>query len=159
VPTQGLAGNSNPYAGGVRGNHTLASSPLPLPFMSLLAASKRGCPPLVARAALRPALATRGMSSLPPSLFANRPVAPRLVHTSTPEPVPTSTTSPTEPITSLAIRGSNQHSLETPSNKAGTSPPQFHFHPRPSPGSPRQNMFSQPSTNSSIGVVRAQCGP
>ncbi|KAH0827615.1 ndufs7, NADH:ubiquinone oxidoreductase 20 kd subunit [Lanmaoa asiatica] len=45
--------------------------------------------------------------------------ASRLVHTSNsvhaPEPIPTSTT---EPITSLAIRGSNQHSLETPSNKA-----------------------------------------
>ncbi|KAF8441366.1 ndufs7, NADH:ubiquinone oxidoreductase 20 kd subunit [Boletus edulis BED1] len=62
----------------------------------------------VARAAaLRPALAVQ---------------ASRLVHTSgsahSPEPIPTSSISPTEPITSLAIRGSNQHSLETPSNKA-----------------------------------------
>ncbi|KAG8213800.1 ndufs7, NADH:ubiquinone oxidoreductase 20 kd subunit, partial [Butyriboletus roseoflavus] len=48
--------------------------------------------------------------------------ASRFVHTSNsvhaPDPIPTSTTSPTEPITSLAIRGSNQHSLETPTNKA-----------------------------------------
>ncbi|KAF9227488.1 NADH-ubiquinone oxidoreductase 20 kDa subunit [Gyrodon lividus] len=48
--------------------------------------------------------------------------ASRLMHTSTsaqmPEIIPTSTTSATEPITSLASRGSNQQSLETPQNKA-----------------------------------------
>ncbi|KAF9244881.1 NADH-ubiquinone oxidoreductase 20 kDa subunit [Melanogaster broomeanus] len=47
---------------------------------------------------------------------------PRSIHTSrsahAPETIPTSTTSPTEPITSLAMRGSNQLSLETPQNKA-----------------------------------------
>ncbi|KAF8844719.1 NADH-ubiquinone oxidoreductase 20 kDa subunit [Paxillus ammoniavirescens] len=46
----------------------------------------------------------------------------RSIHTSksvqAPETIPTSTTSATEPITSLAIRGSNQQSLETPQNKA-----------------------------------------
>ena len=129
------------------------SAPSPSPPAHLSAVARA--------AALRPALA--GMSSLSHSPQLNGPVASRLVHTSNsvhaPEPVSTSTTSPTEPITSLAIRGSNQHSLETPSNKAGTSPPPFHCHPRPSPCSPRQNMFSQPSTSSSIGVVRAQCGP
>ncbi|KAF9245416.1 NADH-quinone oxidoreductase [Melanogaster broomeanus] len=35
------------------------------------------------------------------------------------ETIPTSTTSPTELITSLAVRGSNQLSLETPQDKAG----------------------------------------
>ncbi|KIK97114.1 hypothetical protein PAXRUDRAFT_31992 [Paxillus rubicundulus Ve08.2h10] len=55
-----------------------------------------------------------------------RPVVPihtsRSIHTSkfvrAPETILTSTTSAKEPITSLAIRGSNQHSLETPQNKA-----------------------------------------
>ncbi|KIJ67725.1 hypothetical protein HYDPIDRAFT_25199 [Hydnomerulius pinastri MD-312] len=48
--------------------------------------------------------------------------ASRSVHTSkaaqAPETIPTSTTSATEPITSLAMRGSNQLSLETTQNKA-----------------------------------------
>ncbi|KIJ18874.1 hypothetical protein PAXINDRAFT_166821 [Paxillus involutus ATCC 200175] len=46
----------------------------------------------------------------------------RSIHTSkpvqAPETLPTSTTSATEPITSLAVHGSNQQSLETPQNKA-----------------------------------------
>lgn len=71
--------------------------------------------PAARAAALRPALALHSAS--------------RLVHT---EPIP-STTSATEPITSLAIRGSNQHSLETPNNKAGTSHPPLHFYSRTSP--------------------------
>ncbi|OJA09187.1 hypothetical protein AZE42_00681 [Rhizopogon vesiculosus] len=48
--------------------------------------------------------------------------AARSVHTSksaqAPETIPTSTTSPSEPITTLAMRGSNQLSLEQPQNKA-----------------------------------------
>ncbi|KAI9572057.1 NADH-ubiquinone oxidoreductase 20 kDa subunit [Boletus coccyginus] len=63
--------------------------------------------PLARAAALRPALPILGVSSVP--------AASRLVHTSNAPPI---TASPTEPITSLAVRGSNQHSLETPSNKA-----------------------------------------
>lgn len=128
---------ATPTRGVFRGNHTLPSSPASssnsVLFMSLAVLracprlSKRGCPPVARAAALRPALAIRGISSLSLSFFANGPVASRLVHTSdpahAPETVPTSTTSPTEPITSLAIRGSNQHSLETPTNKAGTSLP------------------------------------
>ncbi|KAJ8596606.1 ndufs7, NADH:ubiquinone oxidoreductase 20 kd subunit [Rhizopogon salebrosus TDB-379] len=48
--------------------------------------------------------------------------AARSVHMSksvqAPETIPTSTTSPSEPITTLAMRGSNQLSLEQPQNKA-----------------------------------------
>ena len=50
----------------------------------------------------------------------------RLLHTTLPArspsvegPIPTSSTSATEPITQIAKRGSNQLSLETPNNKAG----------------------------------------
>ncbi|KAN0091005.1 hypothetical protein V8E55_004571 [Tylopilus felleus] len=71
--------------------------------------------PVTRAAALRPALAILGTS-------VHGPVASRSVHTSNsvhaPESIPSSTTSSTEPVTSLAIRGSNQLSLETPHNKA-----------------------------------------
>lgn len=60
--------------------------------------------------------------SLHPIPRQNPPLAFRTVHPTQPakEQIPhTSTTSATEPITHIAKLNSNQHSLETPQNKAG----------------------------------------
>ncbi|KAG6832032.1 hypothetical protein H0H87_003013 [Tephrocybe sp. NHM501043] len=62
------------------------------------------------RVAFRPAVGFQAYRYLHSSKPAN------LAEPST--PIPTSTTSATEPITTLAQRGSNQLSLETPQNKA-----------------------------------------
>ncbi|CAK5281542.1 unnamed protein product, partial [Mycena citricolor] len=63
-------------------------------------------------------LVTRASLRAPGALY-----APRALHTSSivrqePAPIPNHSLSPTEPITTLAQRGSNQLSLETPQNKA-----------------------------------------
>lgn len=63
-----------------------------------------------------------------PHMLNRTNTAYRYLHSSKPvetsTPIPSSTTSATEPITALAQRGSNQFSLEHPQNKAGV----FCFH-------------------------------
>lgn len=80
------------------------------------------------RAALRPQAGIQGSSlitCLLPEVDSQLESAHRSIHLSRPllapykTPIPSSTTSATEPITALAQRDSNQYSLEHPQGKAG----------------------------------------